>query len=284
MGGAGKTPVAIKLASLLREAGRRPAFLTRGYGGSERGPHVVSSAADTADRVGDEPLLLARNATTVVSRDRPAGARLIETLDSDTIVMDDGFQNPSVIKDFRLVVVDGSAGLGSGHVFPLGPLRASLGFQAAMADAIVVLGGGEDRNRILAGVFAARRQQIFNAGIVPLITDELLGRPYLAFCGIGRPAKFFDTLRNAGIEVVKARGFPDHHPYSEDDALALLTEAKALNAGLVTTEKDRVRLLGKSGLCSDLYRSVVPLPITIQFAGNDQVHLLQTIEMAVRAA
>ena len=142
MGGAGKTPVALKLAALLRERGIRPGFLTRGYGGSERGPYLVNAASDGAARVGDEPLLLAEAAPTVVSRDRPAGARLLETLAVDAIIMDDGFQNPSLAKDFSLVVIDAAAGLGSGRVFPLGPLRAPLAFQAGMADAILLLGGG----------------------------------------------------------------------------------------------------------------------------------------------
>ncbi len=130
VGGAGKTPVALKIASLLREAGRNPGFLTRGYGGKERGPYAVGGAADGAEKVGDEPLLLARAGTTVVSRDRPLGAKLLETLGVDAIIMDDGFQNPSLEKDFSLAVVDAGAGVGSGHVFPLGPLRASLAFQA----------------------------------------------------------------------------------------------------------------------------------------------------------
>ena len=122
MGGAGKTPVALKLASLLRDRGISPGFLTRGYGGHERGPYLVNAASDDAARVGDEPLLLAEAAPTVVSRDRPAGARLLETLPVNAIIMDDGFQNPSLAKDFSLIVIDAAAGLGSGRVFPLGPL------------------------------------------------------------------------------------------------------------------------------------------------------------------
>ncbi|MBI4723881.1 MAG: tetraacyldisaccharide 4'-kinase, partial [Rhodomicrobium sp.] len=151
MGGAGKTPVALKLASLLHDLGRKPGFLTRGYGGRERGPHMVDGARDNAARVGDEPLLLAEAATTVVSRDRPGGARLLETLGPDTIIMDDGFQNPSLKKDFSLIVIDAGSGIGSGRVFPLGPLRAPLAFQAGMADAILLLGrgaGGEAQERV----------------------------------------------------------------------------------------------------------------------------------------
>ncbi len=147
VGGAGKTPVALKLASLLSDEGRKPGFLTRGFGGHERGPHLVDAALDDAARVGDEPLLLADAAATVVSRDRPLGARLLETLGLDTIIMDDGFQNPSLKKDFSLIVIDAGAGIGSGRVFPLGPLRAPLRFQAGMADAILILGGKAGGNR-----------------------------------------------------------------------------------------------------------------------------------------
>jgi tetraacyldisaccharide 4'-kinase len=340
MGGAGKTPVALKLASLLRDAGRRPAFLTRGYGGSERGPHVIDSVADNADRVGDEPLLLARTAPTVVSRYRPAGARLLETLAVDTIIMDDGFQNPSLEKTFSLVVVDGGSGIGSGRVFPLGPLRAPLAFQAERADTILILGGGKQKDRIIAalelepqtcpgsppfprgereggrgrsaglpshqregeqnlrparpgrmGVLSprsrnscagtARALPILEGEIVPLASNELPGRRFLAFCGIGRPMKFFDTLRQAGVTVVKTRGFPDHHPYMEADAISLLDEAEALDAGLLTTEKDHARLNGKTGALEDLYRSAASFPITIRFSKDDEARLMLLITAAL---
>lgn len=151
MGGAGKTPVALKLASMLRELGRKPGFLTRGYGGKERGPHRVNPDLDIAARVGDEPLLLAEAAPTVVSRNRPLGAQVLEALDIDVIIMDDGFQNPSLAKDFSLIAVDAGAGIGSGRVFPSGPLRARLDFQASMADAIILL-AGQDGGRCGADI------------------------------------------------------------------------------------------------------------------------------------
>ena len=279
MGGAGKTPVALKLASMLREAGgREPGFLTRGYGGSERGPYLVDSATDGSDRVGDEPLLLARSAPTVVSRDRPAGAKLLETLGVDAIIMDDGFQNPSLKKDLSVAVVDGGAGIGCERVFPLGPLRARLAFQLAMADAVVIL-GAQDRANV-AELIEQRSQQfrsaplpVFGARIVPAVRDELLGRPFLAFCGIGRPAKFFDTLREAGIAVVKTRSFPDHHAFSDADAHSLLTEANALDAGLITTEKDRARLKTGEGALGELFRSALALPIDVAFADGGEGRL-----------
>ncbi len=140
-GGGGKTPTAIAVASLLAELGARPAFLTRGYGGSSAGPILVKKG-QSAEEVGDEPLLLAEAAPTVVSADRPAGAAAIEATEADIIVMDDGFQNPSLAKDLSLVVVDAAAGIGNGLIIPAGPLRAPLEAQLARADALVVIGEG----------------------------------------------------------------------------------------------------------------------------------------------
>src|SRR5690348_2940661 len=115
VGGAGKTPTAIAAAQALREAGAKPAFLTRGYGGRLAGPVAVAPTHDAAD-VGDEPLLLARVAPTVVARDRVAGAIAAVEAGADVIVMDDGFQNPALAKDLSLLVVDGRRGIGNGKV------------------------------------------------------------------------------------------------------------------------------------------------------------------------
>ncbi len=285
MGGAGKTPMALKLASLLREAGLKPGFLTRGYGGSERGPHLIDSAEDGADRVGDEPLLLARAAPTVVSRDRPAGAKLLETLGLDAIIMDDGFQNPTLEKGFSLIVIDGGTGVGCGHVFPLGPLRASLAFQLGKADAAVILGAPGRTHA--AQIMEQKRQRyrssplpVFNAQIVPLVTEKLRDRPFLAFCGIGRPGKFFDTLRDAGLTVVKSVSFPDHHPYSDADAGSLLADAKALKAGLITTEKDHARLKGARGVLAEISRSALAMPIRVEFTEDGEARLLELLGLS----
>ena len=285
MGGAGKTPMALKLASLLREAGLKPGFLTRGYGGSERGPHVIDTAKDGADRVGDEPLLLAKAAPTVVSRDRPDGAKLLETLGVDAIIMDDGFQNPSLEKDFSLIVVDAGAGVGCGHVFPLGPLRAPLAFQLGKADAVVLLGAGDptDAARRIeqkSQQFRSTPLPVLNAQIVPIVANELRERPFLAFCGIGRPGKFFDTLQNAGLTVVKSVSFPDHHSYSEADASSLLADANALNAGLITTEKDHARLKGAKGVLAEIFQSALAMPISIEFSEDGEARLLELLGLS----
>src|SRR5208337_4067324 len=117
----------------------------------------------------------------------------------------------------------------------------------------------------------------FEASIVPLVPDAMRARPFLAFCGIGRPAKFFDTLTAAGIWVAGRRAFPDHHPYTEADALPLIAEAKALGAGLLTTEKDLARLKGSSGALAELCQSAMALPIAIEFAAGHEAALMQAL-------
>lgn len=272
VGGAGKTPVALKLASLLGAQGLRPSFLTRGFGGREKGPHVVKDG-DTATQVGDEAILLAKVADTVVSKNRPDGAKLLEKLETDAVIMDDGFQNPSLEKDFSLIVVDGGAGIGSGRVFPLGPLRGPLAFQAQKADAILVLGTGEAKQRFGAQFMG---KPVFYAEAAPVSPPEFKG-PQIAFCGIGRPSKFYETLEQVGVEIVKFMSFPDHHPYSEKDAFNLLSEAEKAGAGLVTTEKDYARLQGRGAAFALLAAAVVPLPISIRFHGDDETKLMSLI-------
>lgn len=249
VGGSGKTPTAIRLASILREIGHSPAFLTRGYGGSLCGPVAVDTALHGSAEVGDEALLLARVAPTIVSRDRPAGAALAVSLGVDVIVMDDGLQNPSLAKDLALAVFDGAVGIGNGRVLPAGPLRAPMAAQWPRIGAVLVIGAGQPGDAIARDA-ARRGLAVWRAALVPTggAGDQLAGRPVLAFAGIGRPAKFFDTCRSLGMSVEIERAFADHHPYRAEEISALLDEAEARNLVPVTTEKDAVRLAGLRAL------------------------------------
>jgi len=264
VGGAGKTPVAIAVAEACRRVGRQPAFLTRGYGGSERGPLLVQEKNQTADQVGDEPLLLARHAATVVAADRLAGARLISELGHDIIVMDDGFQNPSIRKDLSLIVVDGGAGIGNGWPLPAGPLRASLGTQLRATDAVVLLGEGE------AGQVAVRRAAraavpVLSARFEPVRKRGFRTRRYMAFAGIGRPQKFYDSLEKAGVHVDLTVDFPDHHAYSEDDCRVLLDLARDRSLTPMTTEKDWVRLGSAGEAGGELLDLAEQFPVKVRF-------------------
>ncbi|WP_336486371.1 tetraacyldisaccharide 4'-kinase [Methylobacterium nigriterrae] len=239
LGGAGKTPTALELARMLRELGASPAFLSRGYGGRLAGPVRVDAGRHGAAEVGDEPLLLARLAPTIVSRDRPAGARACAAGGADVVVMDDGLQNPSLAKDLSFAVVDAGAGIGNGLPFPAGPLRAPLARQWRHVAGLVLVGEGAPGEAVAAEA-AGRGLPVHRARLVP--EDAWAGRRILAFAGIGRPDKFFETLRAAGADVLATRAFPDHHPYSGADLAHLAAQARRLEADLVTTEKDAVRL------------------------------------------
>jgi len=244
MGGAGKTPVALSVGRRLIERGRRVNFLSRGYGGREAGPLRVFPETHAAADVGDEPLLLARVAPAWVSRDRAAGIGAIEAAPdkADVVIMDDGFQNPSVVKDLSLLVADGEYGFGNGRVFPAGPLRETIPSALARADGIILI--GED----IAGIeihpaVKAGGLPVFKARIRPgPEAEEIKGRPVVAFAGLANPDKFFRTLDEIGCEVRARHAFPDHHPFGENEILRLKSEAAGLNAQLVTTEKDAMRL------------------------------------------
>jgi tetraacyldisaccharide 4'-kinase len=257
-GGAGKTPVARALARRLAASGRPARFLTRGYGGRAAGPLRVDPARHGVREVGDEALLLAMDAPTWLARDRAAGARAIAAGcaadDRAVIVMDDGFQNPTVAKDLALLVIDGGYGLGNEKVLPAGPLREAAAPALARADAVILL--GEDR-KDLAGRLGAR-PPVLAAALVPSPdAPDLAGRKVLAFAGIGRPEKFFETLRDLGAELAETRAFADHHAYRPGEVESLVARARALGALPVTTEKDRVRLP------AELAREVEVLPVEV---------------------
>lgn len=240
LGGAGKTPAALAVAAMLRDLGEAPAFLSRGYGGRLAGPVQVEPGAHGAADIGDEPLLLAREAPTIVARDRPEGADLCARIGATAIVMDDGLQNPSLVKDLTLAVVDGGTGIGNGLVFPAGPLRVPMHRQWPHVGGVILVGSGEAGEAVAADA-QARGLPLHRARLVPEQVD-LSGRRCLAFAGIGRPEKFFATVREAGAILAGTRSFPDHHPYRPAELEALAAEARRVGGALVTTEKDAVRL------------------------------------------
>lgn len=246
LGGSGKTPTALAIARLLLAAGKRPFFLTRGYGGELAGPILVDPAVHRAYDVGDEPLLLARLAPTMVARDRVAGAEAIRAAGADVIVMDDGFQNPSLAKTFSVLVVDGRRGIGNAKVFPAGPLRAPLEAQFKNAQAILIIGEISGAEEVLAAA-KSRGLPVFHGRLRPdaKALDAIAPHPVFAFAGIGDPEKFFATLRDARIDVRLRDAFPDHHPYRGSEILALMVRAEREGLVLVTTEKDLMRLSGE---------------------------------------
>ncbi|POR49624.1 tetraacyldisaccharide 4'-kinase [Bosea psychrotolerans] len=241
-GGAGKTPTAIALAALLRSLGETPFMLTRGYGGALAGPIEVEPRHGPHD-VGDEALLLAAQARTIVARERAAGAGLAKRLGASVIVMDDGLQNPSLAKDLRIAVVDGASGVGNGLCVPAGPLRAPLAGQFAATDAILMIGDGAAGDAVaLAAQMAGL--ELLRARLEPSreTASRLEGHPVIAVSGIGRPEKFAATLLAAKAKILSQRAFGDHHPYSAHDVSSLIAEARRLGCLIATTEKDMTKL------------------------------------------
>jgi tetraacyldisaccharide 4'-kinase len=272
LGGAGKTPTALALAGLLADAGERPAFLTRGYGGRFVGPMLVDASEHGAADVGDEPLLLARAFPTIVARDRVAGARLAPEVGATVILMDDGFQNASLVKDCALLVVDAGRGVGNGLVFPAGPLRAPLADQLAQAHALLTIRPG-DADRGLAAAARARGVVLFEARVEPEqeALEALRGKDVFAFAGIGHPRKFFEMLEQRGANVQAAASFADHHAYSERDAASLMADAAECgNLAPVTTEKDYVKLAG-GPMREKLRAQTTTVPIRLVFNAPDAV-------------
>lgn len=242
-GGSGKTPTVAWLVEQLQGQGRTPHVLSRGYGGTVSGPHRVDLARDDFREVGDEPLLLAALAPVWIATDRAAGARAAVEAGADVIVMDDGLQNPSLDKDVSLVVVDAGQGFGNGRLIPAGPLREPVASGLERADAVLVIGPEAARSRLLSRwpSLAGREPQF--AKLAPRRTGlDLSGERVVAFAGIGRPEKFFETLEEMGAEIVQRAAFADHYVYPEAILNRLAREARAQNAMLVTTEKDAVRL------------------------------------------
>jgi tetraacyldisaccharide 4'-kinase len=235
VGGSGKTILARDL--LLRLPGT-PFALTRGHGGKRAGPLRVDPARHRPEDVGDEALLLAATGPAILARDRAAGARLALAEGATAIIMDDGLQNPGLRKTFSFLVIDGGYGFGNGRLLPAGPLREPVAAAAARCDAAVLI--GPDTANALAALPAGL--PVWRAELVPACATPLGGVKVFAFAGIGRPEKFFASVRSLGAELAGVLAFGDHHPYTARDAAVLLEKATALNARLVTTEKDFIKL------------------------------------------
>lgn len=272
VGGAGKTPTVLALTKLLRELGETPVVLSRGYGGRLKGPVMVDRTRHAAADIGDEPLMMARDVPVAVARDRLDGVALAKSQGATVILMDDGFQNPHLLKDTSLIVIDSERGLGNGRVFPAGPLRAPLKAQLARTDALVLIGDGRAANDVAAEL-AKRDKPELRAHLKPDAASiaQLFGKRALAFAGIGDPERFFRSLRASGIDLVHTRPFADHHMFSREEIAALAADARREQLTLVTTEKDLARLRGRE----DVPDGIVPFAVQLEF--DDPAALRQLI-------
>lgn len=273
MGGTGKTPITIYLLNSLQRMGLSVVGLTRGYGGREKGPIPVQKH-HTAEDVGDEPLLLARHAPVWVAAGRDDGGRAAAAYGANVIVMDDGHQNPLLQKTLSLLVVDAETGFGNGCVFPAGPLREKLAAALERADAIILMKPSPDYDIDEDLAEQLKGQIVIPAYLAPT-GDAPKGKLY-AFAGIGRPNKFFDSLKRHGGDVVGEIPYKDHYKYKDGDIEQLFMLASEMDAGLITTEKDYVRL--PRG-----YRKGVQVwPVKVQF--EDELTLRRVLHPIIEQA
>ncbi|ENN94244.1 tetraacyldisaccharide 4'-kinase [Bartonella bovis] len=277
LGGAGKTPVVIAFAKVAKELGFIPGIVSRGYGGRAKGVHLINEKYDNAHDVGDEPLLLARYALVAVSSDRYAAAQRLKEEGCDLILMDDGFQSRHLYMDYALLVVDAMRGFGNGSVFPAGPLRAPLETQFSFMDSVLIIGDTASHNDV-AFLVTGSGKSLHYARFKPVVADEVTGKSFLAFAGIGNPDKFFKSIKEMSGHVMQTHSYPDHYFFTSTDLKNLVQKARIHNLWLATTAKDYTRIQA-NGLQKEL-KNLIVFDVEVDFIQMDFCHMLLEEVMA----
>lgn len=233
VGGTGKTPLTLAVARALQQSGLRPGVVSRGYGGTQREPMLLTASPDPA-QVGDEPCLIRASGIEVaIGRDRPAAAQLLLEAGCNVVIADDGLQHYRLARDIEICVIDGQRRFGNRRLLPAGPLREPMG-RLASTDFRVCNGGRAEADEVPMTLVGGQARALLDGRGQALA--EFAGQRVRAIAAIGNPGRFFESLRGYGLEVIEL-AFPDHHAYSASeldfrDQLPLLM-----------TEKDAVKCL-----------------------------------------
>ncbi|WP_208440304.1 tetraacyldisaccharide 4'-kinase [Bartonella raoultii] len=270
-GGAGKTPVVIAFAKIAKELGFVPGIVSRGYGGVIKKVHLVNEKYDHARDVGDEALLLARHAPVAISANRYAAAKRLQQEGCNLILMDDGFQSRRLYMDYALLVVDTMRGFGNGAIFPAGPLRAPLKTQLSLTDSVLLIGHSKEYDQV-AFLVTRTGKPLHYAHLKSLASDEVAGKSFLAFAGIGNPDKFFKSIKELSGHVVQTYSYPDHYFFTNADLKNLAQKAEIQNLWLATTAKDYTRIQ-TSNVQKD-FKKLILFDVKIDFAQKDFCRIL----------
>ncbi|BFI95764.1 MAG: tetraacyldisaccharide 4'-kinase [Rhodanobacter sp.] len=229
-GGTGKTPLVIALADALHARGLRPGVVSRGHGGKRREPVLLGDTPEPSE-VGDEPCLIrACGVPVAVGRDRPAAAQLLLAQGCDVLIADDGLQHYRLARDVEICVIDGARRFGNGRLLPAGPLREPLR-RLANVDLRVCNGDAPRADEYPMRLVGGDAVTLDGAHRRPLA--DFAGRRVHAVAAIGHPARFFASLRAAGIEAIE-HAFADHHAFAAaeldfgDDLPVLMTDKDAV--------------------------------------------------------
>ena len=267
LGGAGKTPTVIYLVNYLKKNNIEAHVISRGYGGRFKDTVFVNRKVHDAYDVGDEPLLISRYAKVWVSKKKKEGILAAYKAGAQIVLMDDGHQNFSVAKDINILVLDAEVNLKNSRIFPMGNLRESPQSAISRADFLICISSSVSGKKLPESFFRHHSPKIINGEFKPNISSIFKKRKLVAFCGIGRPEKFFSMLRQLNLEIIKEYSFPDHHFYSKGQLTKILDVAEKSNALVVTTEKDFVKIPTK-------YKKIIyPLDIQLNLSGNKKLLL-----------
>lgn len=240
IGGAGKTPTAIKIKEITDLLGFKSCFLARGYKGTLVGPEFINAKYNVAE-TGDEARLLMQYGEVCIAKNRSLAAAILAQRNYDLIILDDGYQNLSIKHDLKILVIDAKYNMGNGFLIPAGPLRQTI--SSALTEAHIIIYIGSTNSSVPE--FLQNYQKIIIYGYYKAQTQLDKTQNYLAFSGLANNQKFFQLMKEQKYNICMTQEFPDHYIYQENDIAKLVNLAQKNNLNLVTTSKDYVKIADK---------------------------------------